>query len=494
MIALSRTKDNNLQLNVIVGLLLGFLAAGAANPLTGGLVAIYFLWDSWKKAGEIQRNQSAIAESGCVAQVLDGDDFADYTYQLGEDAVLEELQFAVKRGLTLSAAAENFLEEKSSPQSPMPDAQSPLLNKAKGLLEKAGLVVQVESEEEIYTNPHEQIDIIGSMTERVSNSFILGIAGAGKGMIIANALRVAKSKHEKLRIFYIDPKDDEQEYGYTVGVADVIRRFKCETQAPETVTEWLEEMFVEFNKYSRENKDKGERTLLVLDEGTVLGLKCKLAKSTILIDRLSSLTMLGDSTGKNVWFVAQTPFVGGSGIDLSASSQLVTIAVVSQENRDSLGQWKRSAVLGKIKDLDDLINKSEVKRAVYFGKTDRWYPMPKLENYSNYDRDSYEDLNASSLETQPEQTEEMQALIQRLEATFKKEDPATVLSYIATKVLAYFDAVKNKSPKSLRDLKKADRLADYSDDELLAALQELSIAEILIYDDSGNWIKADWEN
>jgi hypothetical protein len=52
-----------------------------------------------------------------VAQVLDGDDFADYTYQLGEDAVLEELQFAVKRGLSLSAAAEDFLEEKTSPQS-----------------------------------------------------------------------------------------------------------------------------------------------------------------------------------------------------------------------------------------------------------------------------------------------------------------------------------------------------------------------------------------
>jgi hypothetical protein len=174
--------------------------------------------------------------------------------------------------------------------------------------------VSVESEEEIYTNPHEQIDIIGSMTERVSNSLILGIAGAGKGVIISNALRVAKRKHQKLRIFYIDPKDDEREYGYTVGIADVIKRFKCETQVPETVTEWLEEIFGEFNKYAKENKAKGERTLLVLDEGTVLGLKCKIAKSSILIDRLSSLTSLGDSSGKNVWFVAQTPFVGGSGL------------------------------------------------------------------------------------------------------------------------------------------------------------------------------------
>ena len=492
MLALSRTKDNNLQLNIIIGLLLGFLAAGAASPLTGGLVAVYFLWDSWKKAGEIQRNQSAIALAGCVAQVLDGDDFADYTYQLGEDAVLEELQFAVKRGLSLSAAAEDFLEEKTSPQSSMPNPQSPLLNKAKGLLENAGLVVSVESEEEIYTNPHEQIDIIGSMTERVSNSLILGIAGAGKGVIISNALRVAKSKHQKLRIFYIDPKDDEREYGYTVGIADVIKRFKCETQVPETVTEWLEEIFGEFNKYAKENKAKGERTLLVLDEGTVLGLKCKIAKSSILIDRLSSLTSLGDSSGKNVWFVAQTPFVGGSGIDLSASSQLVTIAVISQENRGSLGQWKRSAVLAKVKNLDDLINNSEVKRALYFGKTDRWYPMPKLANYSGYDRDNHQVLDGSARETELETSEDIEAIKNQLEATFNKQQSDVLLPEIATKVLAYFDAVKNKSPKSLRDMKKADRLAAYSNEELTAALQELCNAGILIYDGVDTWVKADW--
>lgn len=494
MIALSRTKDNNLQLNIIVGLLLGFLAAGAASPLTGGLVALYFLWDSWKKAGEIQRNQSAIALAGCVAQVLEGDEFADYTLQVGEAKVSEELEFATQRGLTLSRAAEEFLEEKSSPQSLTSNAQSPLLDKAKGLLEKAGLVVEVESQEEIYTNEDDSFDLIGSMTDRISNSFILGIGGAGKGIVIANAMRVAKAKHPKLKIFYVDPKDNPREYDYTKGVADIIRRYKCETEQPDIVVKWLEKCLNDFNQFAEENKNQGCRTLLILDEGTVLGLKCKLIKATILLDRLSSLTSLGDGFDKNIWFIGQTPFVSGSGIDLSASSQLVTIAIVSEENRGSLGQWKRSAVLGKVKNLDDLINQSEVRRAFYFGKTDKWYSMPKLENYSGYDRDNRKLINNVDNETKLESTKELAGIKEQLESSLNKQDVNKSLSDIANKVLAYFDAVKNKSPKSLRDFKKADRLTHFSDDELLSALQELSIAEILICDNSGNWIKADWEN
>ncbi|MBW4568063.1 MAG: hypothetical protein KME31_08570 [Tolypothrix carrinoi HA7290-LM1] len=405
-IALNATKDNHLQWNVIGGLILGALAASAASPFTGGLVTIYFLWDSWKKAGEIQRNQAAITEIGCVAQVLDGDDFADYSRQVGKDAVIAELKFATERGLALSAAAADFLEN----HSPVLSTDSNLMTTAKTLLEKAKLQVEVESLEEVYNNPDDDFDIISSMTDRISNTFILGIGGTGKGIIVSNALRAAKAKHPKLKIFYIDPKHDKKEQGYTAGVVDKIKRYKCETEEPSIVVAWLQKCLSEFNEYAKVNDANSERTLLILDEGTVLGLKCKIAKSTILLDRLSSLTSLGDSEGKNVWFIAQTPFVGGSGIDLSASSQLVTIALVSAENRGSLDQWKRSAMIKKLNNIDEYIEKSPVNRAVFFGKTAKWYPMPKLENYSGYDRDSHKPL------------EDAATIRQQLEVAFSFED------------------------------------------------------------------------
>jgi hypothetical protein len=482
--ALNTVKNNNLQWNVIGGLILGALAASAASPITGVLVAGYFLWDSWKKAGEIQRNQSAIAEIGCVAQVLEGDDFCDYARQVGKDAVVVELKFAVERNLALSAAAADFLEANQTPQ--------PLIATAKTLLEKAGLQVEVKSSEQVYSNPDDDFDIVASMTNRVSNSFILGINGAGKGILVSNALRAAKVKHPKLKIFYIDPKHDKKERGYTAGVVDEIKRYKCETEEPSVVVAWLEKCFKEFNEYAEANEANGERTLLILDEGTVLGLKCKIAKSTILLDRLSSLTSLGDSSGKNIWFVGQTPFVNGSGIDLSASSQLVTIALVGAENRNALNQWKRSAMVNKLNNVDEYIEKSPVQRAIFFGKTAKWYPMPRLENYSGYDRDNRKILDKPDDEAKINAVEDITIIRQQLEAAFNNKEVEYDLSEIAIKVLGYFESVKTQAPKTIRDMKKADRLRSYSNDELTTALEELCKAEILVFDGKESWVKADW--
>jgi hypothetical protein len=289
------------------------------------------------KAKATQDNLKAVVEVGCVAHVLEGVNFKRYLNQVGHDAIINEMQWALGEGLQFSDCAMDYFED--STQAPVnvnllpsggsssSSGEPPLTKLANKLF---GPAPQTISQTEEY-NPQEenQLDIISSMSDRVSNSFILGIAGSGKGMLIANALRAIKQKHPNMKIFYVDPKNDPKERGYIEGIADEIKRYKCETEEPEVVCKWLKKCFEEFDEYAAKN----ERTLLVLDEGTVLGLKSKIAKSSILVNRLSSLTSLGDSTGKNVYFVAQTPFVGGSGIDLSASSQLVTIALVSSENR-----------------------------------------------------------------------------------------------------------------------------------------------------------------
>lgn len=309
-----------------------------------------------------------------------------------------------------------------------------------------------------------ELDIIASMTDRISNSLVLGISGTGKGMLISNALRVAKSKHPKLRIFYVDPKNDPKEYGYTEGVADIVKRYKCETESPDVVIKWLQKCFEEFNEYAIANDKEGYRTLLVLDEGTVLGLKSKLGKSTLLIDRLSSLTSLGDVAGKNIWFVAQSPFVGGSGIDLSASSQLVTIALVSSENVGAMNQWKRAAMFKQPTNLDELIEKSEVKRAVYFGKTGEWYSMPKLTNYSNFDRDTRQDI--SSIESKLTPVEELERLFSISEQPTTIQDEVQIntdprlLNCILDKIISSesitFDTLKKHIQRNLPELSKIE--------------------------------------
>ncbi|MBD2215208.1 hypothetical protein H6G27_36040 [Nostoc linckia FACHB-104] len=74
----------------------------------------------------------------------------------------------------------------------------------------------------------------------------------------------------------------------------------------------------------------------------------------------------------------------------------------------------------------------------------------------------------------------------------RQAEQSTELSPSARDVLAFFDAVKAQSPKTLRDMKKASRLSGYTDAQIFHALAELVAAGTLIFDGADSWCKADW--
>jgi hypothetical protein len=76
--------------------------------------------------------------------------------------------------------------------------------------------------------------------------------------------------------------------------------------------------------------------------------------------------------------------------------------------------------LKKLTNLDSLINNSPVQRAVYFGKTAQWYSMPKLTNYSSYDRDNRVTLDVQDNEVTKPDTSDMATKIQNLENIFNQ--------------------------------------------------------------------------
>lgn len=322
-----------------------------------------------------------------------------------------------------------------------------------------------ESEIETYT-PSSSVDIVGELiNDGISNSLILGLPGSGKGMLLANAIRAAKAKYSDLNIFVIDPKASDKEVGYFQGIANVVKRCKCEDLEPKDAVEWIKECFDEYNRYVAQHG----RTLLILDEGTLVGNKAKKAKDTILQDKLVSLTSCGDVEGKNVWIAAQAPFVGGLGIDLSISSQLLVIALIQKKNVGSvLQQWKRSAMLeGVPLDLiNKLIESSPCDRAVYLGKTGKWYSMPSLQNYSGYDRDnrvmiasastSNDALNSTERESlrlaQATKLRTSQDMIELLDATVE-----TTIEGFIINVLRQEQRMSELKPAIIKAIEQCDR-------------------------------------
>ena len=103
--------------------------------------------------------------------------------------------------------------------------------------------------------------------------------------------------------------------------------------------------------------------MLVVDEGTIIGAKLKTAKaSNLLNDRIIGITSSGDSTHKNIWFVAHSPYAGGNGSALTALSQLTKIALVHKTNLGVISDWKPAKLFKSfyVNEIADLIAQSEV--------------------------------------------------------------------------------------------------------------------------------------
>ena len=449
-LALQKSANSNTQYHVIGGLFGSVFLAGATSPLTGLILGAWVIWSAWCKSGDNARNKEHIIHSRCIANTLEGDDFHFYRDQYGDDAVAEQLQFAEKLNLGLSNDALDFLEDyealKSKPALPQTErgaltmevAHSNVLPQERGSvcgseLQQPVMVPSsaplVNTQVEVW-NPERdnEVDIVREMTDRISNYFVVGIGGSGKGMLLANALREVKRKHPDKKIFLVNGKVDPKESGYFDGVVDVEKPLHCESAKPQTVAAWFEAAMEDFDKFAVQNNG----ALLVIDEGTIIGARLKTAKCTTLTDKLIGITSCGGSSGKNVWFVAQTPFVGANGSDTSGISQLTPIVLVNSTNLSVVDSWKRASIFKKFdtNEISELVNQSECNRAVYFGKNAQWYAMNKLTNYSAFNRDKGEfigDIKAADIHNQD-------TIIQSLSAQFKLSDNAQkILDWLETK-------------------------------------------------------------
>ncbi|MBD2441375.1 hypothetical protein [Nostoc sp. FACHB-110] len=380
-IAFKQTTENNIQWKIALGIVVAAVAASATSPITGFAIALWSIVSSIQQARSVQRNQIAIREYGCVAHVLNGDDFRAYYKQVGKDAVEAELKFATGQEYSLSNAALEYLEEAGSDKSEVRKI-TPATSDLR--LESSSLLPSTNTQSSVHDGSN-VIDIVAMIAAPIRNCIIFGIGGSGKGMLVANALRRIKADNPRRKIFYIDPKNEPGEYGYTDGIVDVVHRKSCDGCCPEEICDWMDEVLDEYIQWANQQ----EESLLIIDEGSTLGDAAKKTKNNRIGTLILHTASLGGAKRKNVWLMAQSPFVGPLGLELSATSQITAVALVSDQNTNVIKQWQRSPILEKI-DLDrlvQLIKESPVKRAVFFGGNSKWWAMPELPNYSAIDRD-----------------------------------------------------------------------------------------------------------
>ncbi len=345
---------------------------------------------------------------------------------------------------------------------------------------------------QIYVPPTSQdFDLVERMGRDATSHLIVGVPGSGKGLLISNAIASIKNHHPEVTTFYLDPKNDPKESGYFQNGVDFIRRADARTMSPSACIEWVKECIREFEAIP------GDK-LLVFDESTLISSKFKLGKEGDWIkDKLIGYASAGDSIGLRIWIVAQNAHTDDLGISGGVRSQFVPIALISTKNIAALGALMATQFIPKNQklstdEIEEILRKSEVNRAIYHGGVNEWFPAKRLPNPSGYDRDS----RAFEVGFK----EEIGGSVASLESTFKHDSPTIVAEVVKTnslsersqQVLEYFNAAKSKEPKTLRDMKKADRLTGLDDVLLIIALTELVNTNHLIFDGKDSWSKIDW--
>lgn len=469
LIAENKACNSHMAARIIAGVFFGGVGIALGVELLGGIIAAWFLKSAWDATSSIGKRLSLVRDCGCNAFVLDESQFRTYVKQFGNESVKKELEFAEELGVELSPFAQNWLKT-STKQLPGTEQQTPPIQS-----EPKYTTTKVDEWQEQQT-----FDVNEIIKERIPNLFIVGLGRSGKGMLLANLLRQLQKLRRDRKVFLINGKDDPKEYGYFDGVVAVEKRLDCDAASASAVAAFVEAALNDYDAFVSENSGG----LLVVDEGTIIGAKLKTAKaSNLLNNRVVGITSSGDSTGKNIWFVAQSPYAGGNGSDLTALSQLTKVGLVHKTNLGVISDWRQAKIFKtfNIDEITELINQSEVDRAIYYGGTPKWYSMSKLQNYSSFDRDTQTYIQDVKVAEDKDERE----TIKLLEEQFKLSDNAhKILEWLIkknTKDWIYYKNVgENKRDNSFTMmLSRLDLLKDeYQLNDIFTELLEAGKIDI----------------
>ena len=228
---------------------------------------------------------------------------------------------------------------------------------------------------------------IAQMGLRRRNTLIIGVPGSGKGLTTAHLIREVRKRHPQIKIVGIDPKNSEKETGYWAQGYDRTFRFNLEQLGSAAGLVQFDRALTEFRQIP------GEK-LLVIDEGLSMmrALKSDPQQLRSFNDWLVFLSSMGDSEGVHLWMLSQTGNLKDLGLDSSVRACFDVLALMTAGNDALLQGLLRTDLMpkGAASNLDNVkgeIANSEVGRAYYFNRIGQWLPLPRLANYSHYDRD-----------------------------------------------------------------------------------------------------------
>ena len=363
-LAADSVGGNDTQYLIIGGIVLGLFAASVTgSPPTGLLIAGWGFYSAWQKNKEANRNEVAINKYGCVAHVLEGDNFRDFRRQVGDAEVLRQLQWAVENRYLPTSDALDFLETQPPFLSEVGKQGTGELGPPRPLLVGIGGEGVQGIREELPTNlspsaPNTQLpasrqtnsinfaqeipDLAKKMAEDLKNSLIIGVPGVGKDYFVSNALEWVRKLHPNCTIFFIDPKNDPKETGYFQGRVDKLFRLNICENSPQEVYKWIQKCFDAYDNFDAGTGLK----LLVFNEIAATNKTLANVKGALnwLTSKMVGYSSSGDSRGIKIWGISQNAHNSGIGFDGGEKSIFTPFVIVSESQLSASEQVLRAQI------------------------------------------------------------------------------------------------------------------------------------------------------
>lgn len=175
-----------------------------------------------------------------------------------------------------------------------------------------------------------------------------------------------------------------------------------------------------------------------------------------LKNKIAHFVSLGDGDGRNFWMAIQNGDTVDLGISGGMRSQLNPYVIINPAQMAAYESVINLELLPRDKkptsqQITAIANRSPVSRALYHGALNDWIPMPRMENYSGFDRDSRTFINkpataATTTIAPPATSAQTTKLLTKLELTQR-----TSLDEFITYELAIFGEKQKRMKQAIID-------------------------------------------
>ena len=255
------------------------------------------------------------------------------------------------------------------------------------------------------------IDVVDRfLSPQLKSAILIGEPGSGKGFIASHWIAAIR-KSQSLAIYVINPKNDRKEAGYWDS-ADVVfpkhypkwaDSYFGELNYPDQI-EWINAAIDSYKDWYKSH-DRVPH-ILVIDDATAIYCAAKNDKPTFLTlqSLQTNLTTQGDSSRCFLLLIGHATNLStyGGNRDTWAGTRKFYIYSALKSGATAIQNAAASTFFGKqlsqdeIEGVKGVADESPVGRVLFDGATGEWLPVARLENLSDYDRDSHSLLDSES--------------------------------------------------------------------------------------------------